>query len=449
MKIKKSPKNQQHGENKWGFIFKVALIFLVIFIFRFYIWTFQIILFIAGPIVAFALIKIRMIMSGETFKQTLLDYITFLPSSYTEKEWTYDRKIQATYIIIMINVLIHYLLLLGSKELHIEVIRSFKFLPGYDHFYNYLLSPIFSNFLHDGHGHLWGNMLFLWIFGTVVERRIGWKRFIFLYLATGVCSSLLSAVFYDMFLGESVHSIGASGAIAGIMGVFMVRLYFKRIVFPLPFLGILTNIFPIRLKIRINSMLVIGLYFVNNLVGGLRQIEGSQSRTDYWAHIFGIILGIFMALKLKLQEDAYEEKHLETGLHALKKNDFLVDGEKSLRRVIDKNPNNQTALLALAREHSRHRPTHKGYRYYQRVLLLMVKSDPQQATEIFVEYLKTYTKSLDANLQYRLAGLLYNKGAHEIGSRTLELLLKKKNLPEDIRKKAINHLAISKAKLKG
>jgi len=91
-------------------------------------------------------------------------------------------------------------------------------------------------------------MTFLWVVGTAVERRVGGKTFSWLYLFTGLVGGLVYILVEFIFHGRAGHALGASGAIAGIMGVFAVRCYFKSMIFPVPILGIFSLILPISLR---------------------------------------------------------------------------------------------------------------------------------------------------------------------------------------------------------
>jgi membrane associated rhomboid family serine protease len=442
MKAAGNIKEERHDSNL-AFIGRVALLFLVIFLLMHWILSLRYLLFIIGSIIGVILVKIKSLWTGRSFSEILKGYITFIPYTYAENEWKLDGKIRATLTLIFLNVAVHYLLFFGPEYIHADILKSFAFIPLNKTFLNWLLSPLFATFLHSGHGHLWGNMIFLWAFGTVLERRIGWKRFVLLYLVTGICANLISAFLYYEFLGRAIFGVGASGAISGIMGVCIVRLYYKRMVIPLPILGFFSSIFPIGFKLRINSLIIIGLDFARDLSGWLGQLNGSDTRTDHPAHLAGLICGMIGALWLKLRRDTHEEKHLEKGLRILNKQSILHQGEEELERVLAMNPQNVTALLALAREHSRHKPTCRGYYYYNRVLKILIDTDPRQAADIFVEYLEYYTKCLDPELQYRLAARLVSGGRVAAGFRALELMLKNDSLPEDLRKKVLSHLALA------
>ncbi len=139
-------------------------------------------------------------------------------------------------------------------------------------------------FLHAGLLHLFGNMLFLWIYGDNVEHRLGRVGFLAAYLVTGVVATL----FFSLFAGSSMTPlIGASGAISGVLG-----LYF--LLFPRNRVKVLIMFFPIFFKtIMLPARWVLGFYLVvDNLLPFLSQASSSVA---YGAHIGGFLAGLAIA----------------------------------------------------------------------------------------------------------------------------------------------------------
>ena len=245
----------------------------------------------------------------------LREHITFFPVMRSEGERRTEVKPWVTYGIIFANVLIFY-----GFEMNVPpelITDNLVFLPHKPDFFNVPLSAFTAMFLHGSGGHLWGNMTFLWVVGSAVERRVGWKTFSWLYLLTGLIGGFVFILVEFLFHGRAGHALGASGAIAGIMGIFAVRCYFKSMIFPVPILGIFSLILPISLKIRLNSLVIMALFFLSDLSGGIEQITGeSGSMIGHWCHLGGMISGMLIAGYLKLGEDAVEERHLEIGIKA-------------------------------------------------------------------------------------------------------------------------------------
>lgn len=155
---------------------------------------------------------------------------------------------------------------------------------------------ITSQFLHAGLLHLGGNMLYLWIFGNNLEEQLGRVRFLFFYLTCGVLAGLTQWYFSPL---SEIPSLGASGAIAGVMGAYILRY---------PRVNILTLI-PIGIFIttlRIPAILFLGFWFVQQALYGLVSLDvttnvGMQGGgIAYWAHaggfVFGAMLGPILGL---------------------------------------------------------------------------------------------------------------------------------------------------------
>jgi membrane associated rhomboid family serine protease len=152
-----------------------------------------------------------------------------------------------------------------------------------------LYTLITSMFLHADILHLGGNMLFLYVFGDNVEDAFGHGRYLVFYLLSGITASFayIGAQFYsgDLLVG----AIGASGAIAGVLGAYLI-LYPRARVLTLIFIG---WIFFLPLP----AILFLGLWFVYQLLYGMITL-GIQAATGiaYWAHIGGFATGIFFGL---------------------------------------------------------------------------------------------------------------------------------------------------------
>lgn len=154
-----------------------------------------------------------------------------------------------------------------------------------------LLTLVTSQFLHGGLLHVGGNMLYLWIFGNNVEDRMGHVRFIAFYLICGVLASLAQWFFSQ---GSTIPSLGASGAIAGVMGAYFLKFPNARVLTILP-LGILL------LPVRIPAIFFLGFWFVQQALYGLASINaptniGMESGgVAYWAHAGGFVFGALLA----------------------------------------------------------------------------------------------------------------------------------------------------------
>jgi membrane associated rhomboid family serine protease len=148
------------------------------------------------------------------------------------------------------------------------------------------LTPITSMFLHGGWGHLIGNSLYLWVFGNNVEDSMGRGRFLAFYLLTGVAAAL-AHVAVDP--GSPVPTVGASGAISGIMGAYLL-LY--------PRVRVRTFIPPFFL-LHFPAWVVLILWFGSQVVTGLPELSPLRREVSggvaVWAHIGGFVVGALLA----------------------------------------------------------------------------------------------------------------------------------------------------------
>jgi membrane associated rhomboid family serine protease len=148
------------------------------------------------------------------------------------------------------------------------------------------LTLLTSMFMHGGLAHLFGNMLFLWIFGDNVENAQGRTRFLLFYLLCGVLASL-AHVFATAAFGENslIPSLGASGAISGVLGGYIVLFPHRRI-----------RVLVLRMITTMPAFMAIGLWFLFQIVNGLGMF-GSQSQSGgvaYAAHIGGFLAGLIL-----------------------------------------------------------------------------------------------------------------------------------------------------------
>ena len=152
------------------------------------------------------------------------------------------------------------------------------------------LVPLFTcMFLHGGWLHILGNMWFLWIFGGNVEDRLGPFTFLLFYLVCGIASGITQAVFS---WGSHIPSVGASGAISGVLGAYIVFFPYARILTLVP-------LFIFFFTARIPAMIFIGLWFVVQFLSGVGTLGATGAAASggvaWWAHIGGFVLGVVLA----------------------------------------------------------------------------------------------------------------------------------------------------------
>ena len=158
------------------------------------------------------------------------------------------------------------------------------------------LVPLFTcMFLHGGWLHIIGNMWFLWIFGANVEDRFGSFVYLIFYIFCGLGSGVSQVLFS---WGSSIPSIGASGAISGVLGAYAVFFPSSRILTLVP-------LFIIWFMARIPAIVFIGLWFAVQFLSGLGSLGAvNAGGVAWWAHVGGFALGAIIALAARSEPRA-------------------------------------------------------------------------------------------------------------------------------------------------
>jgi membrane associated rhomboid family serine protease len=204
------------------------------------------------------------------------------------------------YVLIGINIFVFlYELSLSPEQLEI-FFRQYAIVPReltaslQNGSTNELLTLITSQFLHGGFLHLGGNMLFLWVFGNNIEDKLGHVKFTIFYL---LCGALAGLAQWFVSSGSDIPSLGASGAIAGVLGAYILRFPKASILTLLP-LGFFF------FTVRIRAIFFLGFWFVQQAFYGIASLQAPSSMGSggiaYWAHaggfVFGVILGPLFGL---------------------------------------------------------------------------------------------------------------------------------------------------------
>lgn len=195
-----------------------------------------------------------------------------------------------TYALILLNVLVFLLELAGGENF----IVNWAFIPA-----RFLANPVTnlatlftSMFMHGGWGHLLGNMLYLWIFGDNVEDRFGKIKFIIFYLVCGLAATFAQVLFNS---GSNVPNVGASGAIAGVLGAYI-------ILFPKGKINVLLG----QYMTQMSALVVIGFWFVLQFLSSFAsQMETGRQEAGgvaYMAHVGGFLAGMAITFLFKTTE---------------------------------------------------------------------------------------------------------------------------------------------------
>jgi membrane associated rhomboid family serine protease len=190
-----------------------------------------------------------------------------------------------TYALIVVNVLFFFVELSGGDPF----IMRWAFVPS-----RFMASPfgdvltVFSSmFMHAGWLHLGGNMLYLWIFGDNVEDRFGHLKFFIFYLLCGIAAT---AAQMAISLGSDVPNVGASGAIAGVLGAYI-------LMFPKGSVRVLQG----SRVIQVPALIVIGLWIVLQFFSGIGSVANAAQTggVAYMAHIGGFVAGFLLTFAFR------------------------------------------------------------------------------------------------------------------------------------------------------
>ncbi|MCX6667309.1 MAG: rhomboid family intramembrane serine protease [Euryarchaeota archaeon] len=210
----------------------------------------------------------------------------------------YVKKLMITYAIIIANLIIFALTFIFENE----IIGDLGFRPIYlsAQYFPNVYTLFTSMFVHSGFLHIFGNMLVFFFMGIAFEQRIGSKKFLIIYLITGVCGALTHSLLNLSYPNNQIILIGASGAIFGIMGAFAYSYPRDEVVMPVP-IGIM---FIMRIKVIYATIIFAALEtFVVMLE--------VQDNTAHFAHLGGLISGAVLAALL-IKTRAEKENPQET-----------------------------------------------------------------------------------------------------------------------------------------
>jgi membrane associated rhomboid family serine protease len=204
-------------------------------------------------------------------------------------------KPYVTWILIIVNVIVFIWqfnrgLLENSYASWLDI-RTYGAIPNNIMNVDRLYTLLTSMFMHGGISHIVGNMLYLFIFGDNIEDRFGHIKYLVIYLVFGVIAGLTHSWFS---IGDDLYipTIGASGAISGVLGAY-VLLYPRARVATIIFLGYFGRI------IKIPSIFMLGFWFIMQF---LYSFLDPYSNVAYWAHIGGFIIGFIVAIPFKISK---------------------------------------------------------------------------------------------------------------------------------------------------
>lgn len=196
-----------------------------------------------------------------------------------------------TITLIVLNLLVFLFQSTLSARGEAAFIYAFGVVPAYFT----LISVLTSMFVHGGLAHIAGNLLFLWIFGDNVEDRLGHLRFLCFYLLCGIAAATAQLLLDP---DSTVPMVGASGAIAGVMGAYLVLYPHSRVLMLFPF--------PVFL-FELPAIVFLGMWFFVQFLNGIGQLPVFQQDqisggVAFWAHVMGFVAGLVLVVFMKRPE---------------------------------------------------------------------------------------------------------------------------------------------------
>ena len=200
-------------------------------------------------------------------------------------------------------------------NLYNEAVNSFGVIPAAvlgekESYINPYLTIFTSMFMHGSWMHLIGNMVFLWIFGDNIEDSMGHKKFIVFYFVSGICAALLQAIIDP---SSDIPMIGASGAIAGVLGSYLV-------LHPKANVNVLFWLFIFITVIKVPAFIVLSIWIISQFFSAS---IGSEGGVAYYAHIGGFIGG---ALLISFFKDSHVRLFQEGNSQSFESSNFSING---------------------------------------------------------------------------------------------------------------------------
>ena len=335
-------------------------------------------------------------VNGDSFFRTLLTCLKPLPTKLPVGTDLKKKSLPwVTFGLILANVLFHFLLTESTKD-------HFAFPPyNPDSLFQILAAFFMHAFIHGNNWHLIGNMIFLWVFGSTLETRIGPGRFLAIYIACIAAST----IFYCELMkiaGTDFNSIGASGAIAGIMGVFAVRCYFARVTISMPFLFIPW----VAVPVRVQALGLICLFFAIDAAGSMAMFGDNASHVNRWSHTGGYLFGFSMAYFFRFYRAAADES-VSVKADRLCKNPYEKGkGAELYRDILEKDSNNVDALSFFL-NHYKYDEI-KQAQAFSALIKALTDKDIKQAVAFFDEYYPKYLNTLPGGTALKLGMIYYN-----------------------------------------
>jgi membrane associated rhomboid family serine protease len=282
-------------------------------------------------------------------------------------------------------------------------------------------------FMHADFGHLFFNMIFLWVFGSYLEDRVGAVRFLLFYV---VCELGTEFLAYGVFGQEG---IGASGAISGIQGIYLVRFFQSKVRTIIP-------VGPVFWRIDFPAKAIIAFWFARDLVFALSQ---DASPIGHWAHVGGFLTGMIIGKAYRYDVKGRVEHLLDRAGEAVREGRKSQDVEAALVKALDADPDNPELNLHLARLYARQEARVVTTRHHFREAVRKFytrRGDPEGAALAFLEMVRACGDEPDVSEYLKFSAMLAGVGKFSGAADILKRLLEQSGLSGPDGEKALVNL---------
>ena len=275
-----------------------------------------------------------------------------------------------------------------------------------------------SMFLHGSMDHLFFNMLFLWIFGPPMEERLGWKKYLGFYLGAGVSSALLFMIMGFIQVGpEGIGAIGASGAVAGVMAIYIYRCYFAK-------LRLMVDPFFFKLPFDIPALPFVIFFFIKDLYAGINY--PTVTGVANWGHIGGFVFGIVAARFVRLGHEGRIEHLREKVNQGLREGKGLAALEKELKKILELVPHDPEVKHDLARLCASTERPKEAMSYYSEAISTYFVKSPLAGAYAVVECVQKLKRPMDFKHHLKAAEVMVKHGEYTDARKVLLVVLKQK-----------------------
>jgi len=267
-----------------------------------------------------------------------------------------------------------------------------------------LYALFISIFLHGSCGHVFFNNLFLWAFGPPVEDRVGSKLFLVYYLGAGVAANVLEAI-VDVLHAPTAKTfgLGASGAISGIMALYLYRCWHSKVKMFIP-------IFLLPVTVRIPAVPLMVFFFARDIIGGISSFS-VRTGIGHWAHVGGFLFGLAVGRIKRYGHEAALEKYDAAVEDALRSGGWggLKD-ESTLLKLLSLSPDDPARHLHLAQYYTAKGMQGKARDFYRQAVQKYFVRNPYHGACTLLEMMNAGAGTMQPHLHLRAAEELSEAG---------------------------------------